>query len=931
MEYNEKFFEQLVHSARSGIWVIDEHCRTTYVNPSMAEMLGYTVEQMLNKHLFEFLDENGIEKAKINLARRREGQEEQRESVFIHKEGFAVYTNLVTWPVFDEQGQYRGAIAGVMDDSSRRGMLDELAEAKERLQVFDKVTVDGILIHQGGHIIELNDACCRIFEGSRKEIMTHDFTAMLLPEYKTLVIQAMHYDTVEKFEVKARSLTGKLLILELSSKRMHYRGDLVRVSVLRDVTQYKQTQTALEQIELTNQALIENAPEAIVLLDRKSLQILHANSKAGSLFGISAHRLLGQSLESFIIKHDGKLAGAGRTFDNLVQQALSCLAPLAEIKIQHQSGTAIDCELRLVSIQWQGASLLRVSLLDIRSRKRAQDKMKQLSSALEQSADLVMITDKNGIIEYVNQALLSVTGYQLEEVIGQTPALFKSKQHNSAFMRKLWKQILAGHSFRDVFVNQNKDGSVFYEEKTITPLKNEEGEITHFVSTGKDITERMEFQANLHHLAFHDSLTNLPNRALFNDRLKSSLQTAKRYRQKIALLFFDIDHFKRINDSLGHEVGDLLLKQVSKKLQQRLRGSDTVARLGGDEFAVILNNVKDDESIRQTASEIIELINQPIKLAERELFITTSIGIAVYPADGDDSLTLLKNADVAMYRAKAQGRNAFMFYQQEMNAHAFELLTLESELHRALQQQEFCLQYQPKICLRTGKMTGVEALLRWQHPEKGMIAPDKFVPLLEESGLILPVGQWVIEQALKDYRFWQSHGLFNLNLAINLSPAQLKDLKFIETLQSALAKYKLPMQCVELEITEHTMMIHGENSFLLMEQLRQLGTHFSIDDFGTGYSSLAYLKKLPVETIKIDRSFIRDIGVEVEDEIIVKTVIAMAKSLGYQVVAEGVENLKQVDFLRALDCDVAQGFLFSRPLSALDILQYQVQPETLPH
>ncbi|WP_440903338.1 EAL domain-containing protein [Catenovulum sp. SX2] len=920
MEYTDAFFEKIVQSARYGIWVIDECCITQYVNPSMANMLGYRVEQMLNQHLFNFLDVQGVEAAKINLARRRQGYEEQHEAIFQHKEGYAVYTMLVTWPVFDESGNYKGAIAGIVDDAQRQTMLHELTEIKEKLQLFDKVTLDGIIIHQGGRIIELNDASCRMLAGSRSELMERDFTAMCVPESKQLVIQAMQSESINKLEIKIQTTTGKALNIEWTSKRMLYRGDSVRVSVLRNVTQYRQAQTALEQIELTNQALIENAPEAIVLFEPTSGKILQANSKSHAIFGLTGQSIYDYSIQDLLAEQDGKLVGYGHAFDSLLQLANSCLAPMAEIKIKHASGALIDCELRLVAIQWQGRSLLRASLLDIRARKQAQSKMHQLSSALEQSADMVLITDKQGTIEYVNQATILTTGYSQAELIGSKPDVFNSGQHDKSFIKNLWATILKGHAYRDVLTNRKKSGEIYYEEKTITPLKNDQGEITHFVSTGKDITERMEIQANLRHLAFHDVLTGLPNRALFNDRLKTGWLNAKRHRQQMALLFFDIDHFKRINDTLGHDIGDVLLKQVAKKLKKGLRGSDTVARLGGDEFAVILNDCKDENAIRHTAEKIIQLINQPVKLADRELFVTTSIGIAVYPQDGKDSQALLKNADVAMYRAKAAGRNTYMFYRQEMNAHAFERLTLESELHRAIQQREFVLYYQPKVCLQTGHILGVEALLRWRHPKMGILLPDKFIPLLEDTGLIVPVGQWVIEQALADYTYWYQQGLQQVKLAVNLSPTQLKDVKFVETLQLALAQHKLSTSCLELEITENTMMEDGEKAFVLMQQLKQLGVHFSIDDFGTGYSSLAYLKRLPVETIKIDRSFIQDIGIEQEDEIIVRTVIAMAKNLGYKVVAEGVENLEQVRFLKSLECDVAQGYLFSQPIPAEELV-----------
>ncbi|MFQ5487552.1 MAG: EAL domain-containing protein, partial [Gammaproteobacteria bacterium] len=553
---------------------------------------------------------------------------------------------------------------------------------------------------------------------------------------------------------------------------------------------------------------------------------------------------------------------------------------------------------------------------DISERRQAQAQMVKLSSALEQIADSVIITNRQGVIEYVNPAFEATTGYSREEAIGNKPSLVKSGRHEPEFYQQLWRTILCGEIYRDMFINRKKGGALYYEEKTITPLKDSAGVITHFVSTGKDITRRMEAEERLHHLAYYDMLTNLPNRALFMDRIEHAMSRRRGSAQRLALLFLDLDRFKNINDTLGHDVGDRLLQTIARRITECVREGDTVARFGGDEFAILLEDVASSDAVGQVARKFIEVIEQPIGVDGHELFVTASIGISFFPDDADNANILLKNADTAMYRAKDTGRNTYQFYSREMGTKAFERLSLETSLRHALERGEFLLHYQPQVDIQSGGIIGVESLIRWQHPELGLVQPLKFIPLLEETGLIVPVGEWILETACAQLKAWEEVRGVSPRLSINLSGRQFFDPGLMMQLDQLLRKTGLAPQALELEITETVLMQNDRASRDNLGALQELGLRLSIDDFGTGYSSLSYLKRFPIDTLKIDRSFIRDLTIDPDDAAIVSAIIVMAHSLKLEVVAEGVETREQLDFLKSKQCDAMQGYLFSKPVSA---------------
>jgi diguanylate cyclase (GGDEF)-like protein/PAS domain S-box-containing protein len=567
-----------------------------------------------------------------------------------------------------------------------------------------------------------------------------------------------------------------------------------------------------------------------------------------------------------------------------------------------------------------------VTFIDSTERKQAKAQMAKLSNALEQTADSVMITDNKGIIEYINPAFEDMTGFTRAKAIGNKPSIVKSDKHDLFFYRQLWETILEGGVFSDVFINRRKDSTLYYEEKTITPLKDAQGNITHFISTGKDITERMQTQERLHYLAHHDVLTELPNRVLFMDRLEHTLLQAHRSKRLIAVLFLDMDRFKNINDTLGHDVGDRMLQAFGARLRECVRESDTVARLGGDEFAIILEGIANVDDVPATAKKILKAFEQPFHDNGRELFITGSIGISLHPDDGMDANTLLKNADTAMYRAKDTGRNNYHFYSADMSAKAFERLMLETNLRHALERQEFLLYYQPQVDMNTQKIVGVEALLRWQHPEQGLVSPTEFIPLLEDTGLIVPVGEWVLQTACNQVMSWTKAGLPPINLAVNLSSRQFGTLNLADIINRILEDTGFDPTRLELEITESVIMENAQETINTLNTLDKMGIRFAIDDFGTGYSSLSYLKRFPIHTLKIDYSFVHDITTDPDSAAIAMAIIAMANNLNLMVVAEGVETEGEFAFLRAYGCNYMQGYLHSKPVSA-DTLKELLEKE----
>lgn len=580
----------------------------------------------------------------------------------------------------------------------------------------------------------------------------------------------------------------------------------------------------------------------------------------------------------------------------------------------------------LVKARTEDLSNINASLRqEIEQRKRTELELfnqKQLAIVtLESIGDAVITTNMQSEVTYLNPVAEKMTGWSKAEAMGR-PILevFRILNESTRKLAANPVDVVLAHNKVCGLANHTlliaKSGAEYAIEDSAAPIRDQDGNILGVVLVFHDVSDARQMAQKMTYLAEHDYLTDLPNRLLLTDRITQAISAAKRRGSKLAILFFDIDHFKRVNDTLGHEVGDQLLKVLSKKLQMCIRASDTLSRQGGDEFVVLLPELTDDAVPAEIAQKILFSIKDPISIANHELFITASIGIAVYPDDGDNVDVLTRHADAAMYHAKNSGRNNYQFFTKEMSARVAAQLTMENSLQKAIANNELLLFYQPKVSIKTGKIIGAEALIRWVHPQWGMMMPDRFIKIAEDSGLIRGIGHWVLREACTQNKKWQDSGLPEIPIAINVSVVELHHAHFTQEVTKVLLQTGLQPYHLELEVTE-SVAIQSEVTVINdLNKLKEMGVRLSVDDFGTGYSSLSYLKLLPVNTIKIDKSFIRDIQVDANDAAIVTAIIKMSQSLGLTVIAEGVETQAQLEFLQSHDCDEMQGYLFSRPLPA---------------
>ena len=684
--------------------------------------------------------------------------------------------------------------------------------------------------------------------------------------------------------------------------------------ILADISERKHNEMRIEGLLAEQSAILDNVMFGVMFVRHR--RVVSVNRRCEELFGYANDSMAGGSTAAMFPSEDGFAVAGQRQYAVLAEGKYVN----EERQYRRRDGAMFWC---LVSgfavdpLRPQEGSIWVFA--DITERKLAEEKLRLSATVLEHIADGVMVTDLEGRIVAVNPGFTQITGYTEAEVLGAPSSLSRQGRYDNDFYHHLWAD-LAGTGFgRGDIWNVRKNGEAYLESLTVSAVLDTAGAVTHFVAVFSDITSVRQSQDKLDHMAHHDPLTALPNRLLFHDRLEHALQRSARDEQQLAILFIDLDRFKNVNDTLGHQVGDALLKQVAGALTAQLREGDTLARLGGDEFIVLLEDV-DADGAGRVAAKLVAMFEQPFIVADSELFVTGSVGIGVYPADAVDADRLIRNADVAMYQAKARGRNGYQFYAPSMSGEGVERLRLEAMLRRSIEKNEIFLNYQPQVEMGSGRLIGVEALVRWQNPELGLVPPGRFIDVAEDTGFINQLGKWVLEQACHQMVCWERAGLVVPKMAVNLSVRQFERGSIVGMVADILRVTGLAPERLQLEVTE-SLIMNTADVMAFVNDLHALGVGLAIDDFGTGYSSLAYLQQLPVQTLKIDRSFIKDIATDSNDGAITIAIIQLAKSLHLSVIAEGVETEQQAAFLQRHGCHQAQGFYFARPGLPDELLQ----------
>ncbi len=652
-----------------------------------------------------------------------------------------------------------------------------------------------------------------------------------------------------------------------------------------------------------------NATHAIILVADAQGKILQANQSFYHLSGFVAQELEQLSLPQLLPKLPVTLDAAP-----YAQNAI----PLryAETPLQRKDGAllCVDC---LCSLQFGKQQQLHYQVftcLDISERKRDENRLHQAAAVFENTAEGVVITDLRGCIQKINKAFTDTTGYEFAEVEGKTPALLQSGLQDTHFYQTMWESLQTGGRWQGEIINRRKSGEVYHEWLTISTVTNEFKQPINYVGVFSDISAMKKSQAQINYLSQHNDLTGLPNRLLLNDRLAHAIQRAVREQARIAVIMMDLDRLKDINMTLGHATGDDIIKRFAQRLQGAVRSEDTVAHLGADEFALMVEHIPHVDNATWIAKNLLNVFKQEYIIDGKEIFVSGSIGISLFPNDGANGDVLIQNAKTAMYEAKQNGGNNYRFYMKAMNAHSLELLLLESSLRRALEREELHVYYQPQFDLNKQRLIGMEALVRWFHPQQGMVSPGEFVPLAEESNLIVEIGHWVLHTACAQTKAWHDQGFNKLKVAVNLSARQFSHQDLAKEVASILEDTGLKAPFLKLELTESILLQKEDDVINTLQELQSMGVTLAIDDFGTGYSSLSYLKRFPISELKIDRSFVHDIEDVKQDAEIVSAIIGLGQRLHLGIVAEGIENQTQIDFLIKQGCQIGQGFFLGHPL-----------------
>lgn len=656
----------------------------------------------------------------------------------------------------------------------------------------------------------------------------------------------------------------------------------------------------------------------IVLYDAQTGAIRDCNKTAALLFGLTVDHF--KTLNFAALHLEPSAADAFTSLGEMELQSRDQF--FTEWPLRRADGSVFPAELRLRPHRIEGEALYLLTIDDLTRQQEYEDSLALAQQVFDNAAEAVMITDAENRIVRINSAFTRITGWTAEESLGRNPSFLSSGKQSPEFYREMWQTLSEAGVWQGEVVNRRRSGQYYPEWLSISTVRNRQGKVTHYLAIFSDISERKRAEGLIHRYSWFDSLTDLPNKALLIDRINQAIIAAQNEGKPLYLLAFNLNRLKHINDSLGHNIGDEVLKIVAQRLVKATREGDTVSRVTGDDFVVVVPRLSQPHRAINLAERLVESINAPMDIQGNAIHITANAGLSVFPADGTEPDTLLMNADAALNHSRTQGQNKIAFFEPHMNAAILEKINLQGELTAALANRQFLLHFQPQLDLQTQRLTGVEALIRWQHPERGLVSPAVFIPAAEELGLIVQIGDWVIDEACRSLARWRQRGLTELCVAINLSAHQFAHTNLVQTVRDAIVRHGVPPERIELEITEGVAMHDADEVLTRLHELKAIGVQISIDDFGTGYSSLAYLMRFPVDKLKIDQSFVRDMGNSSEADSIVRAIVALAHGLSLAVIAEGVETDAQLDRLKHIGCNEIQGYLLSRPLSFDDVSQW---------
>ena len=666
-----------------------------------------------------------------------------------------------------------------------------------------------------------------------------------------------------------------------------------------------------EQVRILSRA-VEQAPVSTIITDLKGV-IEYVNPHFVATTGYSADEIRGKAVS--ILKSGNTTAEQYAEMWRMIKQGETWRG---EMQNKRKDGSLYWEQVLVAAVRNECGEITHFLSVqeEITARKEREGRLELFARIFDGIHEAVMVIDMKNEVVFVNPAFTSITQFNANEVIGKFPSIMSSGLMDKTFNQVIQQDLESNGHWQGEIVDRRKDDESYSAWLSISSMKNERGDISHHIAVFSDLSERKAVEERMAHMAQHDFLTDLPNRMLLHDRLEQAIIRSARERCKVAVLYLNLDRFKSINDTLGHLIGDKLLQEVARRITAVGRLSDTVSRQGSDDFIIMLPDLDAPEDVSTMATKLLQSVSCPYLIDGNEIEVTASIGISIFPENGRNGDTLIKNADAAMYYAKESGRNNYQFFTGEMNRNAVERISIEKNLRHALERKEFCLHYQPQVDLRSGKVVGVEALIRWNHPTLGLVAPGYFISIAEESGLIIPIGEWVLREACCQNVAWRKQGLPNIVMSVNLSVVQFRQKNLCEMIMSILQECELEPSSLELEITESVLMHNPDVAIVLLQQLRQHGIKLSMDDFGTGYSSLSYLKRFPFSKLKIDQSFVRDLINDSDDAEIVSTIINMARNLKLVVIAEGVETAEQLIYLQQHECDEMQGYYFSKPVDA---------------